>query len=34
MLACAIAGHHAGLGDGEELDRRLAPDYDLKPYGG
>jgi CRISPR-associated endonuclease/helicase Cas3 len=34
MLACAIAGHHAGLGDGEELDRRLAPDYGIKPYGG
>ena len=34
MLAAAIAGHHAGLGDGEELDRRLSPDYDLKPYTG
>ncbi len=33
MLACAIAGHHAGLGDGDELDRRLGSD-DVKPYGG
>lgn len=26
ILAVVIAGHHAGLGDGEEIDRRLAPD--------
>jgi CRISPR-associated endonuclease/helicase Cas3 len=26
ILATVIAGHHAGLGDGDEIDRRLAPD--------
>lgn len=26
ILAAVIAGHHAGLGDGDEIDRRLAPD--------
>lgn len=33
MLACVIAGHHAGLADGAELDRRLSPDdYRIEPY--
>jgi CRISPR-associated endonuclease/helicase Cas3 len=33
MLACVIAGHHSGLADGAELDRRLSPDdYRIEPY--
>ncbi|TCZ53904.1 CRISPR-associated endonuclease Cas3'' [Roseicella aquatilis] len=34
MLACAIAGHHAGLGNGEDLDRRLGPDHRIEPCAG
>lgn len=34
MLACAIAGHHAGLGDGEEIDRRISPDHRIEPCAG
>lgn len=34
MLAYGIAGHHAGLGDAAELDRRLAPGYGHQPYPG
>lgn len=33
-LAGAIAGHHAGLPNGEELDRRLSPDHRIDPYSG
>ena len=33
MLAYAIAGHHAGLADSDDLDRRLHPDYEIKPIG-
>src|SRR6266404_8723204 len=34
LLAFAIAGHHAGLADAKELDRRLAEDYAIEPYDG
>jgi CRISPR-associated endonuclease/helicase Cas3 len=34
MLALAIAGHHAGLADGPELDRRLHKDYVIEDYDG
>ena len=34
MLASIIAGHHAGLGDGDEIRRRLAPDYRHPAYDG
>lgn len=34
MLACMIAGHHAGLADGAELDRRLSAEYRIEPYDG
>jgi CRISPR-associated endonuclease/helicase Cas3 len=34
LLAFGIAGHHAGLADGKELDRRLHGDYTIKPYHG
>lgn len=34
MLAYVIAGHHAGLADARELDRRLATDYRVEPYDG
>jgi CRISPR-associated endonuclease/helicase Cas3 len=32
MLACIIAGHHAGLDDAAGLDRRLSPDRVIEPY--
>jgi CRISPR-associated endonuclease/helicase Cas3 len=32
LLAFTIAGHHAGLADAKELDRRLAVDYAIEPY--
>jgi CRISPR-associated endonuclease/helicase Cas3 len=34
MLAYAIAGHHAGLADHDELDRRLSPDQRIEVYEG
>jgi CRISPR-associated endonuclease/helicase Cas3 len=34
LLAFGIAGHHAGLADGKELDRRLDDDYTIEPYYG
>jgi CRISPR-associated endonuclease/helicase Cas3 len=35
MLAAIIAGHHAGLGDGDELDRRLDPaNHQIAPFAG
>lgn len=34
MLACIIAGHHAGLGDGDEISRRLTPDHRIPAYDG
>jgi CRISPR-associated endonuclease/helicase Cas3 len=34
LLAFAIAGHHAGLADARELDRRLDKGYALEPYDG
>ncbi len=34
MLAYAIAGHHAGLADARDLDRRLAPGYRIEAYEG
>ena len=34
ILAYAIAGHHAGLGDGDELDRRLGQGHRIDPYDG
>ena len=33
LLAYAIAGHHAGLADASELDRRLSGDYAIEPHG-
>ncbi len=32
MLACIIAGHHAGLDDADGLDRRLSQDRFIEPY--
>ena len=32
MLAFMIAGHHAGLADAKELDRRLAADHAIESY--
>jgi CRISPR-associated endonuclease/helicase Cas3 len=35
LLAYAIAGHHAGLADGDDLDRRLSPErYSIEPFKG
>lgn len=34
MLALLIAGHHAGLADAPELERRLAPSTPIEPYHG
>jgi CRISPR-associated endonuclease/helicase Cas3 len=34
LLAFAIAGHHAGLADAKELERRLVDDYAIEPYDG
>jgi CRISPR-associated endonuclease/helicase Cas3 len=34
MVAYAVAGHHAGLADANELARRLAPEYQIAPYDG
>jgi CRISPR-associated endonuclease/helicase Cas3 len=34
LLAAAIAGHHAGLADGPDLERRLAEDNRIEPYDG
>jgi CRISPR-associated endonuclease/helicase Cas3 len=34
LLAFGIAGHHAGLADAKELDRRLDENYACEPYGG
>ena len=34
MLALLIAGHHAGLADGPDLDRRLTSGYQIEPYVG
>jgi len=34
ILAYAIAGHHAGLGNGDELDRRLGPGHRIEPFEG
>lgn len=34
MLACLVAGHHAGLDDAGGLDRRLSPDYRIEPCPG
>lgn len=33
LLAAIIAGHHAGLGDGGELTRRLDPAHHIEPVG-
>ncbi len=34
MLACIIAGHHAGLADGAKLDHRLSAEYRIASYPG
>jgi CRISPR-associated endonuclease/helicase Cas3 len=34
LLAFTIAGHHAGLADAKELDRRLDKDYAIEPHDG
>ncbi|MDR3533710.1 MAG: CRISPR-associated endonuclease Cas3'' [Rhodopila sp.] len=34
LLAFGIAGHHAGLADGKELDRRLDDEYAIQPHDG
>jgi CRISPR-associated endonuclease/helicase Cas3 len=34
LLAFGIAGHHAGLADAAELDRRLAPKHEIPDYTG
>jgi CRISPR-associated endonuclease/helicase Cas3 len=34
LVAFAIAGHHAGLADAKDLDRRLDKDYRIRPYDG
>lgn len=34
LLANIIAGHHAGLQDAEDLERRLSPEHAIEPYPG
>lgn len=34
MLACLVAGHHAGLDDASGIDRRLSPGHRIEPYPG